>query len=56
MQGVKLRAIREAKGLTIEELAGLVDYSWSQIQRMEKGRQKVSKRMVLWLKTRKWIK
>ena len=47
MTGKKLRKVREGLELTIEEFAQMLGYSWSQMQRMEKGRRKVSKRVLI---------
>jgi predicted transcriptional regulator len=46
MTAKELRKARERLGLTIQELADLSGYSWSQVQRMEVGKRSVSDRIV----------
>lgn len=56
LQGKKLRSIRQKQGLTIQEFADKTGYSWSQIQRMEKGSVVISERMLVILEAWGYIK
>lgn len=46
MTGEELRTFRKSLGVTIEHFAAMSGYSWLGIQRMEKGRARVSKRVI----------
>ena len=55
LTGEKLRALRHKHEMTLEELAAQTGYTWYHIQRMEKGRYKISDRLLRLLKAWEWI-
>lgn len=50
-----LRKVRKKKGLSIEEAAKIMGYSWGHYQSMEVGRKPVSERVKSILKAKGWI-
>lgn len=55
LTGKDLRKIREFWGLTIAQMADNVGYSWSQLQRIEKGKQPVPRRLALLCQSRGYL-
>ena len=56
LTGDKLRELRHKHNMTLVELAGQTGYTWTHIQRMEKGRYKISDRLLRLLIAWEWIK
>lgn len=55
LTGRDLRRIRQLWGLTIAQMAENVGYSWSQLQRIEKGKQPVPLRLALLCQSRGYL-